>query len=746
MLNVAVKNIIAVLCLVIMLPLTGTAAELSRTGQRTCFDQSGNSIDHTGSGQDGDLQNGKIWPEPRFIDNGDGTVTDHLTGLMWMADGLYLGKMSWQAAMKGGELLKSPRKPDNRTLDLKSEYSDWFLPDIRQLEALFNGEEPDLHNWLNSWGFKNIQSGSYWSTTVSPNPYTAWTFRFDSGVAEQAARVESAVVLLARYASSPDAGTKSTDNSAAQVNSRFIDNGDGTVTDTSTSLMWLQDAACIGTADWQSSFTKLKSYNSNQASYNCGAKHNPYSDWNIPNRHELRSLVDHNTDLPALPASHPFSNVQPSYWTSTTAVFKPSQAYKIFMGTGELQVSDKETLLYIWPVRPAEKQAPRELPIHPAEKQDPRELPVRPVEKQAPRERITDQTQEPVYKKIHSMFRSSGERITVSWPAVRFADRGDGTLIDNKSGLMWLKDAQCLGKRKWAETSQAIERLNKYPHRVGCKEYTKTYEDWRLPDLATLAELTDGAPGAPADWLNKQGATDVAARDYWSTTENLLNIYYAWALNLKQGTPRNYSKTFPLFVWPVRMADSVQMTENKGWVHPKPLLTVNNRKDSLKIIQGDSITLAAAISEIDSIMKADFKIWYEAPDNSKWWLSSNSTWESEEKVLYHGNLFPLAEYPVFSGRTTEMAPGSYTIHFDISVLLEKDDLLPLFPTTFSSTFSLSIGTGMIDQSKVLWHPEQHNFMEKPIGLFPQLPPERQRTNEQVKFRYTLPKLVMPSPK
>ncbi len=705
--TVEVKNIIVVLCLFIMLPLTGTAAELPRTGQRSCFDQSGKSIDHTDSGQDGDLQNGKIWPEPRFTDNGDGTVTDHLTGLMWMYDGQYLGKMSWQAAMKGGELLKSPKKPHNKSLDLKAEYSDWFLPDIRQLETLFNGEEPYPHNWLNSRGFKNIQSDSYWSTTVSPNPYTAWIFRFDSGVAEQAAKVESAFVLLARYASSPDVNTKSADKSAAQANSRFIDNGDGTVTDTRTSLMWLQDATCLGTADWQNSFTKLKNYNSNQASYNCSAKHNTYSDWNIPNRHELRSLIDHGTDLPALPASHPFSNVQPNYWTSTTAPFNPSQAYTIFMGTGELQVSNKETLQYIWPVRPAEKQTPRE--------------------------RITDQTQKPVYKKIHSMFRSSGERITVSWPAIRFADQGDGTLIDNKSGLMWLKDSHCLGRRIWSETSQGIERLNKYPHRAGCKEYTKTYEDWQLPDLTTLAELTDGAPEAPADWLNQQGAADVSARDYWSTTENPLNLYYAWALNLKQGTPRNYSKTFPLFVWPFRM------TENEGWVHPKPLLTVNNRKDSLTITQGESITFAAAISEIDKVMKADFKIWYEAPDNSKWWLSSNGTWESEEKVLYHGNLFPLAEYPVFSGRTTEMATGVYTLHFDISILLEEDGLKPLFPTTFSSTFSLSIDTGKTDQIKVLWHPEQHNFMQTPIGFFPQ-PPERKGTNENVGFRYTLPNL------
>ena len=35
-------------------------------------------------GDDGDLKKGVAWPEARFIDNGDGTVTDGLTGLTWL--------------------------------------------------------------------------------------------------------------------------------------------------------------------------------------------------------------------------------------------------------------------------------------------------------------------------------------------------------------------------------------------------------------------------------------------------------------------------------------------------------------------------------------------------------------------------------------------------------------------------------------------------------------------------------------
>jgi len=51
-----------------------------RTGQTRCYGDTNPSIDCTGTGQDGEFQNGV----PRsFTDNGDGTITDNATGLMW---------------------------------------------------------------------------------------------------------------------------------------------------------------------------------------------------------------------------------------------------------------------------------------------------------------------------------------------------------------------------------------------------------------------------------------------------------------------------------------------------------------------------------------------------------------------------------------------------------------------------------------------------------------------------------------
>ena len=61
-------------------PTAGTGIiQLPKTGQTISY----------APGDDGDLQKGVAWPNPRFVDNADGTVTDNLTGLMWTKDASY---------------------------------------------------------------------------------------------------------------------------------------------------------------------------------------------------------------------------------------------------------------------------------------------------------------------------------------------------------------------------------------------------------------------------------------------------------------------------------------------------------------------------------------------------------------------------------------------------------------------------------------------------------------------------------
>jgi hypothetical protein len=68
-------------------PTTGTRAPMPvrKTGQATSYTTTG--------GEDGDLQKGVAWPNPRFTDNGNGTVTDNLTKLVWLKDAGALGSL-----------------------------------------------------------------------------------------------------------------------------------------------------------------------------------------------------------------------------------------------------------------------------------------------------------------------------------------------------------------------------------------------------------------------------------------------------------------------------------------------------------------------------------------------------------------------------------------------------------------------------------------------------------------------------
>ena len=55
-------------------------------------------------GDDGQLEKGVAWPNPRFTYNGDGTVTDNLTGLIWLKDTNCRGQRTWADALSDSDL------------------------------------------------------------------------------------------------------------------------------------------------------------------------------------------------------------------------------------------------------------------------------------------------------------------------------------------------------------------------------------------------------------------------------------------------------------------------------------------------------------------------------------------------------------------------------------------------------------------------------------------------------------------
>ena len=136
---------------------------------------------------------------------------------------------------------------------------------------------------------------------------------------------------------------------------RFTDNGDGTVKDNLTGLDWLQDVNCPGMQmGWQAALTWVES-TLNAGSTACtNYTAGTFSDWRLPNIRELSSLVDFSRSSPALPAGHPFVNVQLAfYWSSTSNVSTPGNAFSLNLWSGRTSDSgDKDSFSdSIWPVR-----------------------------------------------------------------------------------------------------------------------------------------------------------------------------------------------------------------------------------------------------------------------------------------------------------------------------------------------------------------------------------------------------------
>jgi hypothetical protein len=372
---------------------------LPKTGQTTSY----------ATGDDGALQKGAAWPAQRFTDNADGTITDNLTGLMWLKDAdcaytysyntdfnLYIdGHFIWQAALDLVAGINTGTFPN-----CAGGHNDWRLPNVNELESLVNGGPSNLPSWLNSQGFSNTQSEGYWSSTTaiiqsfpSYPPAVSYVYMYGGGIGgygvtygfyawpvrggqadvpaavpktgqtacyDNGASIGGSIISCATSSAQGQDGALQ--EGVAWPDPRFSDNSDGTITDNLTGLMWLKDANCItnyasydndgtagdGAVTWQHALEFVAGINSGTYS-NCARG---YTDWRLPNRIELRSLADYSKNNPALPTGHPFANVQSYYyWTSSTYAFNTSWAWYVYMPAGSGLYNDKANSYYVWPVR-----------------------------------------------------------------------------------------------------------------------------------------------------------------------------------------------------------------------------------------------------------------------------------------------------------------------------------------------------------------------------------------------------------
>ena len=267
---------------------------------------------------------------PSYTDNGDGTITDNVTGLLWTQD-LSDSSISWEEADDYCD-----------SLELAG-YDDWRIPTLKELFSIsdFSQGWPYLNTtYFDLAGTSVSKDEQYWAeyyvgTTAQGG--SAAAFGVNHGTGHIKAYPANASGPMGNYVRAVRGNTYGVNG--------FVDNGDGTITDNATGLMWQQADSGTG-MDWENALA--------YAETSTLAGHN---DWRLPNIRELQSIVDYThspsagdeanlgpaidtdffqiTELPSSTTN--YSTDYGYFWSSTSAYFgtqSPEYYYAWYVAFG----------------------------------------------------------------------------------------------------------------------------------------------------------------------------------------------------------------------------------------------------------------------------------------------------------------------------------------------------------------------------------------------------------------------------
>lgn len=277
--------------------------------------------------------------QPSYIDNGDGTVTDNVTGLMWQQT--MDEKMTFEEAFEYAE---------NCTL---GGYDDWRIPNIKELFSLmmYSGSSSgiaadelyiDTDYFDQPIGDTSIGEREIDAQVLSSTVYTGTTMKGDTtvfGVNFVDGRIKGYGIEDPRTGDATTKYFRLVRGNEDYGENNLIDNGDGTITDLATGLMW-QKADDGESRDWEDALKYAEEL-----------ELAGYDDWRLPNGKELQSIVDYSrspqaTDSAAIDPLFELTEItDPSgdsnygfYWSSSTHMdgrnYADSAAYVAF---GEAQ-------------------------------------------------------------------------------------------------------------------------------------------------------------------------------------------------------------------------------------------------------------------------------------------------------------------------------------------------------------------------------------------------------------------------
>ena len=287
-------TLIIALLFTVCLSVPTLAFTLPDTGQTKCYQTVSpyDEISCAGTGQDGAYNANPV----SYSDNGDGTVTDDVTGLMWQKEDDNQNYNWYQAS----GIYEPNYNPSSMnvcgSLNLGG-YSDWRLPSKKELMGIVDYSIPSPGPTLDQAIFPNTNAkvnDIYWSHTsyTGSSNNEAWRVTFHDATVKANVKSNNLNTYV-RCVRGVEEATSLTDN------------GNDTVTDKRTELTWQQGEP--GQMTWAPAIAYCEELN-------LGGR----TDWRLPDVKELESLSDDIWTAPAMDPYHfPDANGT-DYWTSTT--------------------------------------------------------------------------------------------------------------------------------------------------------------------------------------------------------------------------------------------------------------------------------------------------------------------------------------------------------------------------------------------------------------------------------------------
>ncbi len=131
----------------------------------------------------------------------------------------------------------------------------------------------------------------------------------------------------------------------------------------------------------------------------------------------------------------------------------------------------------------------------------------------------------------------------------RFTDNDNGTISDNLTGLIWIKNANCLEETKtWKDALYYALILKEGT--CGLSDGSRV-GDWRIPNIKEFQSLIDFSKKGPA-LPDHHPFVKVQSSSYWSATTRVNDTTNAWIINIDSGFVNHFDKSFVNNVWPVR--------------------------------------------------------------------------------------------------------------------------------------------------------------------------------------------------